>query len=378
MRRGDTATFNSAVHETTVKEMSFRHESVHDRGEEVFRQTGQLDPMVNIFGKRRASRNAFEKNPDGTTCTLTCGIKLPVVTCTDGTGSMGGNVAKAFNSMQAIFDMLFALKHRYHLDLSEAVVQDVRDEHPVYQMAQFESDNKAAEHVRLLCPDRDGKDNTEDYDLGLLYLDQAVDTDIGQYGLKGYLFVIADSDGRGYVTPESAKKYLGLDIQGNKSTKSICQSLIQKWHFYFIQVEGSYSCNEWWTNNLGSSRLITIDDPDLLAEVQAGLIYVTETAQPNRDGLATFLFAGGANKKISEYDIDRIWGWLQTARIHFGAQAKLPGFDSIPKPGDVFAHYRDPWPIGHPRAIENPSATGNTTPPITPAPSPDPIPWDKL
>jgi len=377
MRKGDTSTFNSSTYEKTAEEMRSRGEKVHDRAQQVFRETGQLDPLVNIFGKRRTSRNAFQENPDGT-CTLTHGIKLPIFSGGDGTASMGEYLSLTFMSMKELFGMFSALD-RYQIDLSIGVLQDVDDEHAVFQMAEFESDNRAADHVRLLFPDKHGGDTPEDYDLGLYYLDQAVDTDIHFYGLKGYLFITADSDGRGSVSPSDVKRHLGLDMQMIQSTKNICQRLLEKWHFYLIQVKNNDECTTWWTDKVGSSRVIRIDDGHLLDEVQSGLIYVTETLQPNRQGLEEFLRAGNTNQRISSYDIDRIWGWLQTARIHFGAQAKLPGFDSIPKPGDIFAHYRDPWPIGHPRAGENPSATGKTSTPSTPpTPSPDPIPWDKL
>lgn len=378
MNDRDTGYFSADVHHETVSAMKSRGERVHDKAEEVYQQTGQLDPNVAVKYSIRESRNAFTRNADGKTCTLSCGIKLPIITCTDGTASMGENVAKAFESMEELFGMLNQLKGRYHVDLSEAVVQDVGDRHDVFQMAQFESDNRAAEHVRLLYPDKNGLDWPEDYDLGLCYVDQAVRTDIVQYGLKGYFFIIADAIGRDFVTPELAWEKFGLKIQGNQSTRSICQSLLKKWHVYFIQVKNDSTCHDWWSERLGRNRIVSIPRPSghLLAQIEAGLIYVTENSQPSLEGLKKFLSFGSQETE----DVRVVWEYLQSVRDHFGDQARLSGYKNIPNPGDIFAHYRDPWPIGHPRANENPSQS-ESSPSVETSPADptiDEIPWDRL
>lgn len=350
--RPHTTVFNAEAHSETVKRMRERSERVHDTGQEIFEQTGRLDKMVDIFGVKRVSRNAFIKNPDGT-YTLVNGIKSATELITDGTGSMGENVGKAFYAMGKYYGMMFSFSHRYQIDLSVAVVQDVDDKHPVFQMAEFESDNRAAEHIKKLVPDKEGGDAIEDYDLGLFYIDNYVEIDINRYGLKGYCFLVADQIGRGYVTSESVKKHLGHSIQKEKvMTKEICRSLLTKWHLFYIQVDGTNNITDWWEDKMGIGRVITIDDSDLLAEVQAGLVYVTETLEPSFDGFTEFL-SGGNNGRISQEKAKKVWSWLQTARQFFGAQAKLPGYNDIPKPGDVFANLRDIWPIGHPRALEN-------------------------
>lgn len=345
-RLEDTTKFNAKAHKETVKKMEIRSESVHAEGQRIYKETGKLDQSVNIFGVVRTSRNAFVRNPDGT-FTLKNGIKLPVISKTDGTGSMGENVAKAFYAMGGLYTMLNRFDDRYQIDLSVSVIQDVQDKHPVLQMAEFESDNRAAEHVKKLVPDMDGGDPTEDYDLGLWYVDNKVETDITRYGLKGYFFLIADAIGRGNVYAEDVEKHLGHEMQAEStSTKDICRNLIKKWHLFFIQVKGQRDATSWWGRNMGDDRVIVIDNSDLLAEVQSALVYVTETAQPSEAGLKEFL-KDSSNKRFYENDVAKVWQWVQAARSLFGAQAKLPGYGKIPKPGDVFADYRDVWPIGH-------------------------------
>lgn len=364
MRNDDVRTFNSEAHRSTVEKMRERGEKAHDEGEKIFKETGKLDQNVNIFGASRESRNAFAKNPDGT-CTLVNGIKLPVISDTDGTGSMGENVAKALYAMGNLYSLLNRFD-RYQIDLSVAVVQDISDKHPVVQMAQFESDNRAAEHVKKLVPDKNGDDPDEDYDLALWYVDNKVETDIVRYGLKGYYFMIADAKGRGSVTKEKVKRHLGHEMQASSiSTKEICKQLLEQWHFFFIQVDGSDSTENWWADKIGRPRIIRINDSDLLAEVQASLVYVTETLQPSKNGLKEFLKNTETNRQLDDFQIEDIWQWLQSAKSLFGAQAKLPGYNNIPKPGDIFTNYRDVWPIGHTKTTEKiPEKTETTSQPI--------------
>lgn len=374
MKSDHSTVFNSTAHKETVRKMEEKvassggKGSVHDEGEKIFISTGKLDQCVNISGVKRVSRNAFIKNDNGT-CTLVRGIKLPNISQTDGTGSMGGNVAKAFYAMGKIYGLLGLFSNRYQIDLSVSVVQDVQDKHPVVQMAEFESDNRAAEHVQKLVPDKDGGDATEDYDIGLKYVDDQVDTDIVRYGLKGYYFLILDNVGRGEVRSSSIEQHLGYKMQSaSVKTRTICESLLTKWHLFCIQVGGSSSTTSWWEDKIGEGRVIVIDDADLLAEIQAGLVYVSETINPTESGLYEFLIAGDTNNKVGKCDAHTVWNWLKQASQHFEAQIKLPGYNQIPMPGDVFDNYRDVWPIGHtdkitPESVpekEKPTENGGT------------------
>lgn len=367
-RKEDTTIFNAIKHEETVTRMEERArskgstftETAHDEGKRYYKETGKLHQNVNIFGAKRLSHNAMVVMDEGEKkiYVLVRGIKLPIIIGTDGTGSMGEKVALALKAMGKIYCMLSELNDRYQIDLSVAVLQDVQDTHPPFQMAEFESDNRVVEHIQLLIPDRDGGDSTEDYQLGLWYIDNQTDVDIISYGLKGYCFIVADADCREYITKKAVERYLGHTMQGEKiSLRKICESLISKWHLFYLNVDNDQSNAQWWQQQMGQSRVISVPDPDLLAEVQAGLIYITETLQPTEDGLNKFLLAGSSNNRISQYDINHVWDWLQAAKPLFGAQAKLPGYSQIPKPGDKFANLRDIWPIGYnsATAVEQPT-----------------------
>lgn len=386
-RVSDTATFNTKKFEETVSEMRARREKVHDEGERIYRETGKLDSNVDVHGKTRVSRNSMVR--DGDHFILKNGIALPIFSGYDGTGSMGGNVELAFNAIPEVDTMLVSLRSRYNTQIASGVVQDVGDEHPVFQMSQFESDNRIAEQIRLLVPDHSGGDATEDYDLGLAFMMLATGADIAAfYGLKGYAMIVGDQIGRGNVTLESVEHHLGHKLQGKLlTTKAICQALLPNWHMFYVHVGSGGGghhdfATEWWQDKLGAGRVVVVPNPNLLAEVQAGLIYATETLQPTQSGMIEFLLAGGANKRISVRDANEVWSWIKEAGVPFGAQAKLPGYNDIPKPGDVFAHFRHAWPEGHLRAGEN------VTPPDSgeggPAALPDPtrksghIDWSKF
>jgi hypothetical protein len=229
-------------------------------------------------------------------------------------------------------------------------------------MSQYEPDERIADQIRLLIPDHGGGDETEDYQLALAYLLMATDYDIVNfYHLKAYGFIVGDEIGRESVTVSDVKDYLGHTLQSKTSTKAVAQQLLQKMHLFYIHVRlgGDHDHSPaWWTDKLGVGHVLVAHDVDLLAEVQAGLIYVTETLAPTKDGLFEFLSAEGKNKRASKSTVDKVWSWIMDAGVEFGAQAKLPGYADIPMPGAVFEDIRHQWPIDSPHFKENVIAAG--------------------
>lgn len=355
MREKDIHRFSGAAYEATVRSMKARGEGVHDTGRRHWQQHHTLDPLVDVK-QNRGSHNAMVPNGDGT-CTLTNGVAIPVINMFDGTGSTARYVGDFFHACEKQYQLMEGAKPRYNMQLASAVVQDVGDSTPVVQLSQFESDERSAEQVRLLIPDANGGDAAEDYDLGLVaglfvYADAWT-----YYGLKGYFTITADEIGRGFVTRDNVEHHLGQDLDQFQAgtridTAEICQHLSENWHVFYLQVPGAgQRTTDWWNKRLGHGRVIQVDDPSILADVRAGLIYVTEAGNPTMSGLTEFLLTG--NQSINATDIERVWRTLQVAEQHFGAQSKLPGYHDIPLPGDIFAHFRHAWPIGHARAGEN-------------------------
>lgn len=354
-------TFDSASYRTTVREMASRGEGVHDEGRRYLQATGTLHPYVDVR-KNRGSHNAMVPGDKPNTFVLTNGIALPILSLFDGTGSTSRWLEEFFRAAERQYRLLEGARPRYNTQLASGVVQDVTDSTDVVQISQFESDERSAEQVRLLQPASAGGDATEDYDLGIvmglfLYADLWT-----YYGLKGYLTLTLDEIGRGFVTRSGVSKYLGqsLDtIQGGTrmETSEICRRLLDRWHFFVLQVpSGGYDMlsrtTSWWREQAGSGRVIRVDDPRLLADVRAALVYVMEATNPTKPGLVEFL-RSNKEQAIDAASLDQVWRMVHAAEEHFGAQAALPGYHDIPLPGDVFAHYRHAWPIGHPREGEN-------------------------
>jgi hypothetical protein len=198
----------------------------------------------------------------------------------------------------------------------------------------------------------------EDYDLALFYA-TLIYADLWTfYGLKGYVTLALDESGKDNVSGASVREYLGQSIDmGHIATAEIIEQLLEHWHVFILQVPGGWggmqeSTTKWWSQRVGRSRIIQVEDPDLLADVRSALVYVTEAMNPTREQLTEFLQVSPEHP-VDAYTVNHIWKILQPAKEHFGAQAKLPGYDDIPLPGDEFAHWRHAWPMGHPRESEN-------------------------
>jgi hypothetical protein len=346
---GHTATFNSKKHEATVSEMRSRRESVHEKGAEVLRTTGKMDKLVSVRnGEVRKSQFAFTKQEDGTFL-LAKGPKVPFMFATDGTGSFGENVGHAFHAAPKVYNMLEQnARGVFHMDFSFSVFQDRDDRYDCIQVPEFESDNKFAEHMRLLLPANSGGDQDEDYDYGIWYAANRVEATLFRYGGKGLFTLLLDACGRGTVEPRMVQHLLGGTApQSSVSTKQVWQNLSQKFHPFVVIYNSIGGSDSWWRNICGRDHVVIAPRTDLFDEIQAGLWYMVNTLQPTEEGLGLFLNAGGQNPQ-SASDVRAIWKAYIDAGVPFGANVKM-GIE-LPKVGDTFASMDDMWPIGHAKA----------------------------
>lgn len=364
-RTQDVRTFDAEAYRGTVEHMRSRGEDVHAKGREVLEATGSLHPNVSIQGvKPRGSHNAMVPGDEPGIYVLPNGISLPVLSMFDGTGSTAHWVRDFFHAAERQYRRLDGVRSRYNPQLASAVVQDVYNVRmhglPVVQVSQFEGDERSADQVRLLQPASMGNDTTtEDYDLGLYYA-TLITGDLWEfYGLRGYYTLTLDEIGRGFVTAEGVREFLGQPVDmARMETADICQRLLEHWNLFILQVPSGGTnmipyTREWWTERVGGSRVIQVEDPRLLADVRAALVYVTEAVNPTQQGLELFLRSDDPKNAIDAADVSRIWRSIQVAGELFSVQANLPGYNAIPRPGDKFRHFRHAWPIGHPRESEN-------------------------
>lgn len=365
MKLEHTRGFDRDAYRASVDTMRARGETVHARGEEHRDRTGGLHPLVDIVGKPpRMSRNALVPGIKPGSVVLSKGVALPVLSMFDGTGSTSRYVSDFFHAAERQNNRLDGVRARYQPQMASAVVSDTYNVHanglPVVQVSQFEPDERSAEQVRLLLPASMGNDtSTEDYQLGLFY-GLLVEADIWEmYGLKGYFSLALDEIGRDRVSRSDMHRYLGLQADmPDMHIDEICQKLGDHWHLFILQVpthDGSMLARttSWWKERVGSSRVLQVEDPRLLADVRAALIYATEARFPTMDGLTEFFRTDNPGLQLNAAELNKVWKIIQTAGELFSAQTNLSGFDNIPLPGDVFAHYRHAYPTDHPLAHLN-------------------------
>lgn len=367
MSRSDKVTvFSSEVHEETVADMKAKRESVHAPGERIFTATGKIPDEVNVYGKRRVSRNSLDM-VDGT-LRLTNGVALPWMNTFDITTSMGKNVEICFYELATLFDMTGWLREQFNLQIANSGVQDILDVTPVFQMTQFESSNLIAKQLRLIVSGEWGLDPTEDYDFAEAFTNYRVSTDIYDlYRLKGLRFVIGDEKGRGvvYSTDPDANEeinrgldhHLGFTLPNNKqmmTTKEITQALNQRWWQFYLQVAvdrpaARNSTTRWWEENMGPGHVVLMPSADLLAETQVSIAYLLHTSQVSETEYMDFIMevTRNANDTFTREDAEKIWKALQEAGIDVGAQTRLPNFGVLPNKMDDFEHDRHAWPKGH-------------------------------
>jgi len=261
----------------------------------------------------------------------------------------------------------------FHWDVAFGVMQDVDDTHGVAQFGQFESDNKVADRIRELVPDKHGGDDPEDYEFLMHYHAKRTELDINRYGGKGYALYILDQVGRGLLSGKDIEAHLGYSAK-NTSLNQLWKELKHKYYPYILQVGSGTSgrrnfVTDWWENHT-QDRVIICERVEWLHWYQLAIIYMTETANPHILGLSEVLNLG--NSRLSQGDISCIWDSVSLIPSK-SAEAKI----AYPAINSKFAYYRDVWPVGHERASENPAvkADDKAIKPVTKRTSVD---WSKF
>lgn len=315
-----------------------------------------LDPLVDpkTHGCKRQAFNLLVPQPDGS-FKLPVGVAMPVKSAFDTTGSMGHNVDIAFQVLPKVQSLLVqsvdAVLSRYHVQIATALIQDVVDRY-AHEHTEFEPDNEVERQMSLLSPDRSGGDSTEDYQLDLWYTARRIETSIVRYGLKGYYFVIGDECGRNTLDSSTIKKIYGVDEPQSASVEEVAQEALRSWHAFFLQV-GSHRSHaiSYWSRAFGPERVVMLPRTEDIAEVEAVVIGLTEGVIDPQT--AADLLASAKVGKENARQIVRA-----VSHIPLRAQADLPNFNRVPKPGDVFESREAVWPMGSLEEAVQPSKPG--------------------
>lgn len=335
--------------------------------EEQVRNTGKLNPLVDPaeYGVIRRSLVRFEEREDSL-LELTIGCSMPIETRVDTTGSMGHNVDVALRVLPQAYDLCSSVLPGFDVHLATGIFGDVFSDRFPLQRPQFEMEaEKLVEQLTLMAPERNGGGNGgEDPHYGIFggaYLTAAYANCIG---LKRYDFTVSDEPARYDLSEQQLVRIYGKDVfekvayNGHSidrnnlpSTKEVIDDLLKQAHAFFFQVGDRSDATRFWPDVFGQDRVIRLPDTELLPQVQATIIGLTEGTLA-LDEVADFLESKGVDK----HDVKSIE--RSVSNIPIGAQVPLREAIRVPQKGDLFQEKPDVfaktnlWPIDASEAPE--------------------------
>ncbi len=329
--------------------------SATSAGEQRHREGKGLHPTVDpkSYGVIRRSLNRFDET--GKHPVLTMGVAMLVETRFDTTSSMGDSLDQAFESLLHFYDLLKTGKNpvlkRYDAQLITSMFNDVGDDYVLIR-SMAEMGAKIAEQMTLMVPQRAGGDEPEDPQYGIFGGAYLTAADINRYGLKSYDFTVSDAPARDEIDPDVLVKVFGKEVfekveeNGFKgitkdkvpSTKETVKALLQRAHGFFLQVRGRESVSHFWTSLYGRERVVKLPSAEVLPQVQASIIGLTEGVLDLQTLEGYLVKEGGLEKDMAQQIKKAV------ANIPIGVQSMLPNFTKLPEAGSLFANKRDLWP----------------------------------
>jgi hypothetical protein len=326
-------------------------------------ETGKLNPLVDPagYGVIRYSRPRLDQQDDGL-WVLNVGTPMPIETRVDTTGSMGNNVDIAMSVLPTAYECCKSVLPDYDLQIATGIFGDVCDQ-IVLCRPQFEMEaEKIVEQLTLMVPLRKGGDNPEDPHYGLFGAAYLTAAYIVRIGLKGYDFTVSDAPARDRLDERQLLRIFGdevfekvaanghqIDRNDLPTTKDVVKDLLRITHAFFLQVGGDPDAQKFWTRIFGKNRVVELPSTELLPQVQAAIIGLTEgTLELGK--VKEFLCQANVGEKEAK-QIAR-----SVANIPLGAQAALPNYSRRPQAGDLFKEKADLWPVGHNETASGESA----------------------
>lgn len=344
-------TFSTEAYRSATKSIS-TSEPVTFRAEQVAHKTGKLNPLVDPsgYGVIRRSLPRLEELDNGSWL-LTVGMPMPIETRIDTTGSMGGNVDIAFRVLPRSYELCSSVLPGYDIQIATGIFGDVVDDF-ILCRPQFEMEaGKIVEQLTLMVPERMGGDVPEDPQYGLFGSAYLTKRHINGLGLKGYDFTVSDAPGRNRLDEKQLIRIFGPEVfvkvrengyQVNEnnlpSTVDVVRDLLKDTHAFFLQVGEASETTRFWLDVFGPSRIVTLPSTELLPQVQAVIIGLTEGTLDLikvEEFLQKNNVCGNDARKIVR----------SVARIPIGAQTILPNFSKRPQKGDIFLEKTDLWPV---------------------------------
>ncbi len=213
----------------------------------------------------------------------------PIILGSDVTGSMGMIAEKLMrDGLNTLATEIYDRKPVTDPHVAIMAIGDARSDQAPLQVTQFEADIRVAEQARELYLEGNGGGNGgESYMLAHLFAAMKTSTDAAEKrGKKGYLVTIGDEPVHDGVTKAEAKKFLGLDIERDLSSKEIMAMVERNWEVFHVVLINEGHCTwgggrdrviKTWKDIL-PERTILLEDVDSLAETVVSVIQVNEGA----------------------------------------------------------------------------------------------------
>lgn len=365
------STFSETTYKRVATEVKDDGGSATKKGEQRHKEGKGLHELVDPkgYGVIRRSYGPFEAK--GKRFILVRGVAMLIEMELDTTGSMGGNVDLAFRSLPKTYNLLAkgpkAPLSRYDVQMITAIFGDVTDNY-ILCRSQAEMDEQIAEQMRLMVPEKQGGDGTEDPHYGLFGAAYLTHTHLQRYELKHYHFMATDADSRQKFSVSNLKRVFGeevfdkvrengYDINEKQlpELKQVVSDLLTRAHAFMLQIKSDSSVTNFWKGIYGNDRVIILEDTKYLPEVQAAIIGLTEGTL-DLQNLEAFLVSEAKLSNSVASTIVRA-----VSKIPIGAQAALENFSKLPVAGDVFADKNDLWPINSDEAFASEETEEDTT-----------------
>lgn len=246
----------------------------------VERSNWRVHPKMNPQNVTRESRDSAT-HPES----------LAIISIFDHTGSMG-DVPRVFQ--KNLTRLMGALLQRGINDpqiLIGAVGDATCDRTPL-QIGQFESGIEIDNDLgKLLLEGGGGGHVTESYELAIYFAARHTSIDCWEKRKrKGYLFVSGDEEPYPQVKAHEVKNIIGDDLKQNISVAEIIAEAKEKYHIFMIRPTftswgNDENVHQRWVSLLGQDHVIKLDCPELISEVTALVIGLTEGKFTLKEGL---------------------------------------------------------------------------------------------
>lgn len=230
-----------------------------------------LDPMGLTARESRDSNEHPESNS--------------IVVLLDVTGSMGVIPRALQKDLPQLLGLLLSKKYVSSPQILFGAIGDAYSDKVPFQVGQFESDNRMDENLtNIIIEGGGGGQGKESYDLGLYFAARHTSIDCHEKrGRKGYLFMVGDELAYDHVNRGQVQNVFGANIEENIALSEIIAEVRRKYHLFYIVPTGATpqrvdKVMGFWRELIGFENVLTLEDPEAVAELIALTIALNEGA----------------------------------------------------------------------------------------------------